>query len=117
GRGRRGRDPGQRQHLRRLHGHEADAGHVREEGTARESRRGGQGLTMTPQTITLMILIPVAVAGVLVLGIFGGRLSAQTRTRVELAFLGLFYPVMIAFWAWRAIDAAQTQDWVMMALA
>ena len=72
---------------------------------------------MSPQTVTLMILIPVAIAGVIALGVFGGRLSAMTRSRVELAFIGLFYPVMVVFWIWRATGAVGAQDWLMTVLA
>ena len=43
GRWRAGGDAGQRQHLRRLHGHTSDAGHVQEEGTPSQDRGQGRG--------------------------------------------------------------------------
>ena len=60
---------------------------------------------MTPDVI-LTVSIPVAVAAVLGLVLFGGRLRPETRRQIERAMAGVFYPLITVFWLWRAYDFA-----------
>lgn len=60
---------------------------------------------MTPDVLITMI-IPVAVAVVVGLVLFGGRLKPETRRRVERVIAGIFYPLITIFWLWRAYDFA-----------
>ncbi|GLS01474.1 hypothetical protein GCM10007859_14890 [Brevundimonas denitrificans] len=60
---------------------------------------------MTPD-VFITVTIPVAVAAVLGLVLFGGRLRPETRRLVERAMAGVFYPLITVFWLWRAYDFA-----------
>lgn len=69
-----------------------------------------------PIDIYLLIGLPVAVAMVLALVAFGGRLKPETRRRVERLMAAVFYPLITVFWLWRAYDFATEADWFRAAL-
>ena len=46
-----------------------------------------------------------------------GRLSADTRRRIELGLIVVFYPVFIAAVGWQAFDYAVQHDWLPAILA
>jgi hypothetical protein len=56
--------------------------------------------------VLLTVTLPVAVAAVLGLVLFGGRLKPESRRHVERAMAGVFYPLITVFWLWRAYDFA-----------
>ena len=58
---------------------------------------------MRPIDVYAMIAIPLALAMVLGLVLFSGRMSPATRTRVERVMAGVFYPMAVVFWLWRAV--------------
>jgi hypothetical protein len=66
---------------------------------------------MHPSTFALMSLIPVCVAAILALVLFGHRLTPETRRRIELAFTLVFYPIAVAAIAWTGIENWREADW------
>ena len=58
------------------------------------------------QAVLFMAIVPVALAMVLALVLFGSRLKPETRTRVERAMAAVFYPLITLYWLWRAYDFA-----------
>lgn len=59
---------------------------------------------MTSQNIGMMIAIPVSLAGVIGLVLLSGALPPTRRQLIERALIGIFFPLMMAFWGWYAID-------------
>lgn len=49
------------------------------------------------------VMMPVALALVLGTVLFGARLEASMRTRVERIVSVIAYPMFVAFWIWRAL--------------
>ncbi|ADL02274.1 hypothetical protein [Brevundimonas subvibrioides] len=69
----------------------------------------------------LMIFFSVAailaLAGVLVFVATSGRLSADTRRKIELGLIVVFYPICVFFMSWRAFDSFVQQHWVTAVLS
>lgn len=72
---------------------------------------------MTPLNIGMMIAIPVSLMVVIGLVLLSGSLPSVWRRRIERALLVVFYPLMILFWAWRAVDEGLGRDWISAAIA
>lgn len=53
-----------------------------------------------------LIGLPVALAMVLALVLFSGRVKPETRTRIERAMAAVFYPLATVCWLWRAYEFA-----------
>ena len=56
--------------------------------------------------VLIAVIVPVALAMVLGLVLFGGRLKPETRRRIERVLAIIFYPLTTVFWLWRAYDFA-----------
>ena len=56
-------------------------------------------------TVAMLFTVMMPVALLLVLGtvLFGARLEASMRTRVERIVSVIAYPMFVAFWIWRAL--------------
>lgn len=50
----------------------------------------------------ILILLTVAVLAVLAAAMFGGKLSGETRRRVELGLALVFLPIVVVLLIWRA---------------
>lgn len=51
-----------------------------------------------------LIGLPLALAMVLILVLFSGRMKPETRARVERSMALVFYPLITVFWLWRAYE-------------
>ncbi|MFC5344324.1 hypothetical protein ACETK8_17580 [Brevundimonas staleyi] len=74
---------------------------------------------MTPLNILVMLAIPLALLGVLAIVLISGRLSPQTRLKVELGLATVFYPATILFFAWvawQSWDPTSRLSWMMAAI-
>lgn len=58
------------------------------------------------QAVLFMAILPFALAMVLGLALFGGRLKPDTRIKVERGMAAVFYPLITLYWLWRAYDFA-----------
>lgn len=67
---------------------------------------------MTPINIGMMIAIPVLLMGVIGLVALSGAMPAPRRRLIERLLAAVFYPVMVVFWGWYAVDAALERDWL-----
>ncbi|MFZ4166590.1 hypothetical protein [Brevundimonas sp. NPDC058933] len=62
--------------------------------------------------IVLTAAVPIALLLVLGLVLLGGRLSAETRRRVELGLALLFHPLFAGFFLWKSVGAGSEGDWL-----
>jgi hypothetical protein len=72
-----------------------------------------------PIDIYFMVGLPIAIAMVIGVVLISGRLKPEVRTRFERVLAGIFYPMVVIYWVWRAVDFASEGDWfrgAMMAL-
>ena len=58
------------------------------------------------QAVLFMAIVPFALAMVLGLALFGGRLKPDTRVKVERAMAAVFYPLITLYWLWRSATFA-----------
>lgn len=58
------------------------------------------------QAVLFMAIVPIALAMVLALVLFGDRLKPERRTRVERIMAAILYPLITVYWLWRAADLA-----------
>lgn len=65
-----------------------------------------------PIDVYMMVGIPVALAMVLVVVLFSGRMKPEARTRIERGMAAVFYPMVTVFWLWKAYDFAGQGDWL-----
>jgi hypothetical protein len=62
------------------------------------------------------LLMPVALVLVLGTVLFGARLEASMRTRVERIVSVIAYPMFVAFWTWRALSYLREDNLLMTCL-
>lgn len=67
---------------------------------------------MTPLNIGMMIAIPVLLMGVIGLVALSGAMPVGRRRLIERLLMAVFYPGMVLFWGWYAMDAALQRDWL-----
>lgn len=63
-----------------------------------------------PLDIYVMVAIPLALAMVLTLVLFSGRMNPETRTRVERVMALVFYPMAVIFWLWRGVEFYRQEE-------
>ena len=57
-----------------------------------------------PLVTYFLVAVPLALAMVLALVLFSGRMKPETRTGVERVMAAIFYPVATFYWLWRAAE-------------
>lgn len=63
-----------------------------------------------PNAAVILVLLAVAVLVVLAAALFGGKLSAEARRRVELGLVLVFLPIGVALLVWRAAGLVAAGD-------
>ena len=63
-----------------------------------------------PSAGLMLVFLAAAVAAMLGAALFSGRLSAETRRRVELGLALVVYPIGVALLGWRAAAMMATGD-------
>ncbi|WP_428151994.1 hypothetical protein [Brevundimonas sp.] len=73
---------------------------------------------MTTENVIFMLAIPIGIMGVIAFVLLAGPMRPQVRRRLEWGMIGVFYPGMALYFAWRTVQLVlEAQDWISVALS
>ncbi len=73
---------------------------------------------MTTENVIFMLAIPIGIMGIIAFVLLAGPMRPQLRRRLEWGMIGVFYPGMALYFAWRTVQLVmEAEGWTSIALS